>query len=680
MKSFAVLALGASTLALSAAPSFADYTLNILHFNDWHSRIQSINAFESTCSDEDETAGKCFGGAARLVTAVKDARDALQGQNVILLNAGDNFQGSLFYTTYKGTVEAEFLNLMKTDAMVVGNHEFDDGEDGLAAFLEKVEFPVLGSNVKATEASKLGDRVKEYIILDVGGEKVGIVGAVANDTAELSSPGESVSIIEDVEGITAAVKAVQDQGVNKIIALTHVGYPRDLEAIAKIPGVDVVVGGHSHTLLSNSAEGAEGPYPTMVDNPEGYKVPVVQAASYSKYLGDVKVVFDDSGVVKEASGEPKLLDAKVKPDEAVLARVKELGGPIEELKAKVVSETSAAIDGSRDTCRAGECQMGNLVADAMLARTKDQGVQFAITNGGGLRASIDAGEVTMGEVLEVLPFQNTLATFQLKGSDVVAALEGGVSQIEEGAGRFPQVSGLRYTLDKSAPAGQGRISDVQVQTADGGWTPIDANATYTIATNNFMRNGGDGYSLFKEKGQNAYDYGPGLEQVLADYLAANNPYKPYTDGRITEASAAAAAQAPAAEAPAAQPPGEAVAPSEPAQQPPTSGESGANAEPTAPSAGAEASGEAAGATPPAAEAPANPPTGTQTAAATPDAGAAEAREAATTHVIAAGDTLWDLAQEFYGDPMQWRKLAEANQQLRPRRLVIGNTLNVPSAE
>src|SRR5690606_10444039 len=119
----------ASTLALSAAPSFADYTLNILHFNDWHSRIQSINAFESTCSDEDETAGKCFGGAARLVTAVNDARDALQGQNVILLNAGDNFQGSLFYTTYKGTVEAEFLNLMKTDAMMVGNHEFDDGED-----------------------------------------------------------------------------------------------------------------------------------------------------------------------------------------------------------------------------------------------------------------------------------------------------------------------------------------------------------------------------------------------------------------------------------------------------------------------------------------------------------------------------------------------------------------------
>src|SRR5690606_35502588 len=365
-------------LALTAVPSFADYTLNILHINDWHSRIEPINAFDSTCSAEDDEAGKCFGGAARLVTAVRDRRAALEGENVLFLNAGDNFQGSLFYTTYKGTVEAEFLNLMETDAMVVGNHEFDDGEDGLAAFLDVVQFPVLGSNVRASEASALGDRVREYVILEQGGQRIGIVGAVANDTAELSSPGEHVSIIEDVEGITAAVQAVQAEGVNKIIALTHVGYPRDLEAIARIPGVDVVVGAHTNTLLSNTVEGAEGPYPTMVDNPDGYQVPVVQAASYSKYLGELKVVFDDNGVVKEATGDVHLIDASVAKDEAVVARVQELAGPIEELKGRVVAETMAPIDGSRENCRARECEMGNLVADAMLARTKDQGVQFAI--------------------------------------------------------------------------------------------------------------------------------------------------------------------------------------------------------------------------------------------------------------------------------------------------------------
>ncbi len=536
MRKLAALALSSSVLAIGAAPALAEYSLNILHINDWHSRIEPINAYDSTCSPEDDADGKCFGGAARLVTAVRDQRNALEGENTLFLNAGDNFQGSLFYTTYKGTVEGEFLNLMETDVMVVGNHEFDDGEDGLAAFLDMVKFPVLGSNVKAREASALGDRVKEYVILDVGGEQVGIVGAVANDTAELSSPGEHVSIIEDVEGITAAIEAVKAEGVNKIIALTHVGYPRDLEAIAKIPGVDVVVGGHTNTLLSNTIEGAEGPYPTMVDNPEGYQVPVVQAASYSKYLGELKVVFDDSGVVTEATGDVHLIDASVEPDEKVAARVEELAGPIEELKTKVVAETVSSIDGSRESCRAGECQMGNLVTDAMLARTQNQGVQFAITNGGGLRASIDEGDVTMGEVLEVLPFQNTLATFELSGADVLASLESGVSAIEEGAGRFPQVAGLRYSFDPSIAPGEGRISNVEVRTDDE-WTPLDPDATYLIATNNFMRNGGDGYALFAEKGENAYDYGPGLEQVVADYLVENQPYEPYTDGRISEAGA-----------------------------------------------------------------------------------------------------------------------------------------------
>lgn len=549
-KTTLIAALSASAIAMSTQASFADYTLTILHINDWHSRIESISAFDSTCPAKDEGEGKCFGGAARLVTAVREQRAKLADENVVFLNGGDNFQGSLFYTTYKGKAEAEFLNLMDTDAMVVGNHEFDDGEDGLAAFLGEVKFPVLGSNVKASSASSLGDKVKSFTILEVGGERIGIVGAVTNDTPEISSPGPNVTIEEDVASIAAAVKEVAGQGVSKIIALTHVGYPRDIEAIAKIPGVDVVVGGHSHTLLSDTIEGAAGPYPTWVDNPLGYKVPVVQAASYSKYLGNVKVTFSDIGIVKEATGDPMLLDASVTADEAVVARVKELAGPIEELKAKIVAEAAGPIDGSRDSCRAKECEMGNLVADAMLDRTRDQGVTMAITNGGGLRASIDAGEVTMGEVLTVLPFQNTLATFQITGKDIVGSLENGVSQIEEGGGRFPQVAGLRFSFDKSVAPGEGRIKSVEVQEGDS-WAAIDESKLYTVATNNFVRNGGDGYKLFATNAQNVYDYGPQLDQVVADYLAANRPYQPKIEGRITEVMAAAAEPEKPAEEPAA---------------------------------------------------------------------------------------------------------------------------------
>ncbi|ODT06396.1 MAG: multifunctional 2',3'-cyclic-nucleotide 2'-phosphodiesterase/5'-nucleotidase/3'-nucleotidase [Mesorhizobium sp. SCN 65-20] len=629
MKKFAAIAaLSASALGYSALPSFADYTLTILHINDWHSRIESNNKFESTCSAEEEGKGECIGGAARLVTAIADQRKKLEGQNVLLLNGGDNFQGSLFYTTYKGAAEAEFLNLMKFDAMTVGNHEFDDGEDALVPFLEKIQFPVLSANVHPNAQSKVGDRIKPSIVVEVGGQKIGIVGAVTNDTPELASPGPNIAIDEDVKNITAEVERLKAEGVNKIIALTHVGYPRDKEAIARIPGVDVVVGGHSHSLLSNTDPKAEGPYPTMIDNPEGYKVPVTQAASYSKYLGSFTVTFDDNGVIKEAKGDPIFLDNSVKPDEAVLARVKELGGPIEELKGKEVSETTAPIDGSRETCRAKECEMGNLIADAMLDRTKDQGVTIAIQNGGGIRASIDGGVVTMGEVLTVLPFQNTLATFQLTGADLRTSIEGGLSEIEEGKGKFPQVAGLKYSFDKSVAPNGGRLKSIEVMEG-GAWVPLDDAKTYLVATNNFVRGGGDGYKLFAEKATNAYDFGPSLEQVVADYMAKNRPVTPKLDGRITEIAATMAA-APTAEA-------------------------------------APAAAEA-----PAAAKPAETASAAQQAAPAAAGGAQQ-------HTIAAGDTFWDLAQKYYSDPMKWKAIADTNPSAKARALHIGSTLEIPAA-
>ena len=213
------------------------------------------------------------------------------------------------------------------------------------------------------------------------------------------------------------------------------------------------------------------------------------------------------------------------------ARMVELAAPLEELRNKVVAASATAIDGERGSCRAMECGMGNLVADAMLDRVKEQGVQIAIQNGGGLRASIDAGDVTMGEVLTVLPFQNTLSTFETTGDVIIAALENGVSQIEDGAGRFPQVAGLKFTFDASAEPGS-RISDVMVQEGDE-YSPIQSRLNYLVVTNNYVRNGGDGYKMFRD-GKNAYDFGPDLADVTAEFLAKNAPYTPYLDGRITK--------------------------------------------------------------------------------------------------------------------------------------------------
>ena len=513
------LMTGVAALGLMAGTAAADTSLTILHTNDFHDRFEPISKYDSTCRPDDNAEGKCFGGIARMITAVNDAR-ARAGENVLLLDAGDQFQGSLYYTQYGGDLAAEFMTQLDYDAMAVGNHEFDDGPEGLAAFLDKVSLPVISANIDVSQNNLLADKVQKSTVLEVAGTKVGVVSVLAEDTPETSSPGDSVVFSSTVDAAQAEIDALTAAGVNKIVLLTHVGLPEDKRLAQELTGVDMIIGGHSHTLLSNTAERAAGPYPTVENG-----VPIFQAYAYGKYLGEINVTFDDAGEVTAISGEPILLDASVAEDPAAVARMAELAKPLEELRSRVVSSSAELIEGSRDVCRAMECPMGNLVADAMLDRVKDQGIQIAIQNGGGLRASIDAGDVTMGEVLTVLPFQNTLSTFEVTGATLVAALENGVGQIEEGAGRFPQVAGMSYVFDASAAPGS-RISDVKV-----GGAPIDMDATYGVVSNNYVRNGGDGYKMFVDAAK-AYDFGPDLADVTAEYLADNAPYKPYTDGRI----------------------------------------------------------------------------------------------------------------------------------------------------
>jgi len=519
-------------IALGATPGLANSQLHILHFNDFHSRIEPINRFNSTCSPSDDAEGNCYGGAARLFTLINQMRDAItaEGDPVLVLSAGDSSQGSLFFTTYGGAAEAELNNLIGLDAMAVGNHEFDNGPEGLLVFAESAEYPLVAANLDVSANTMLAGEVVPYAILDAGDLRVGIVGAITNDTPEISSPGPTVVVNDALESVRASVEDLQAQGITTIIALTHVGYVPEQEMAAQIPGLTAVVGGHSHTYLSATDPRREGPYPTWVDNVGGGIVPVVQAGAYSRYLGHLVLELDDDGSLIYASGDTIEINAEVTPDPDVAAWVAGMAEPIEATRNLVVSESNGVIVGDRAVCRQMECSIGNLVTDAMMSRVAGQGITIAIANGGGLRASIDEGTITLGEVLTVLPFQNTLATFELSGAAVVAALENGASRLEDGGGRFAQVSGLTYTLDPAAEPGS-RISDVMVN-IDRTWAPIDPDANYGVVSNNFLRGGGDGYSMFRDEAINAYDYGPDLADVVAEYLAENTPYTPYTDGRI----------------------------------------------------------------------------------------------------------------------------------------------------
>jgi 5'-nucleotidase/UDP-sugar diphosphatase len=499
----------------ASAQDEATFALTIMHTNDTHAHHQPN--------------GDGNGGVAIEAAVVSQIRASVA--NSLLVDAGDRFTGTLFHQQYQGQDNAQIMNLLGYDMMTLGNHEFDNGDAVLGAFLDMLDFPVVVSNLDVSASADLAGKVLPSTVLEVNGEQIGVIGLITPETDILSSPGDDV--VFDTDLAASAQTAADDliaQGINKIVLLTHIGYSVDVDLAPQLDGVDVIVGGHSHTPLSNRYAGAVAAYPTELESVSGEPVLVVTAASQNEFLGRLDVEFDAAGVLTDWDGDMILLSGYVTPDPAMATLVSELAAPLEELRQTVIGEAGVFLVGDRTVCRAEECNLGDLIADAMLENTD---VDIVIQNGGGIRADIDEGEVTMGEVLTVLPFGNLISTMNLKGEYVWAALENGVSQVEDGAGRFPQVAGLRYTWDGSQEPGS-RIVSVDVWNKDSGeWEPLDLEAIYYVATNDYMRNGGDGYSMFDEFAIDPYDYGSPLDQVVADYIAANSPVAPEVDGRIT---------------------------------------------------------------------------------------------------------------------------------------------------
>ncbi|MBC8793210.1 MAG: hypothetical protein C6Y20_16540 [Tagaea sp. CACIAM 22H2] len=505
--------------------------LTILHNNDVHSRLQPVTSQNNTCSAQQAAQNQCFGGMARVAALIEREKAAATaaGRQVLTLDAGDQFQGSLFYSHYKGAAEAEVMNLMSYDAMALGNHEFDDGPEVLARFLRTVKVPVLSANVDSTAEPAIRGLYRTHVVVSRGGHRVAIIGATTEDTPAIASPGPRLRFPPAEEKLRPLIADLRAQGVSHIVLLSHLGLSRDREVAAAVDGIDVIVGGHSHTLLSNSAQGAEGPYPVRVRGPAGRDVPIVQAFAYSRFVGRLDIDFDAQGNIVRAEGDTIPVVQSIPPVAAIQAAIDRLDAPLVEVRARPVGVSAAEFP--LDGCRARECALGNLVSEAILVATRASGTQIALQNGGGLRAGIPSGNITLGQVLTTLPFQNAVATLKLRGSDFIAALENGLSQVDQNGGRFPQVAGVRYTWDKARPVGS-RVVSVELRRADGSYGPFDPNAVYTIATNDFMRRGGDGYTVLRDKAIDPYDFGPGLDDALVEYFRANNPVRVGLDGRI----------------------------------------------------------------------------------------------------------------------------------------------------
>jgi 5'-nucleotidase len=530
---FFAAAFIALMLGACAGEPPAPLKLTVLHTNDTHSRLQPVNAQSSTCTQAEFAQNRCFGGIARIATLIgqQKAEATAAGRQVLVLDGGDQFQGSLFYSHYKGAAELETMGQVGYDAMAIGNHEFDDGPENFARYLKGAKVPLVSANIDASDEPALRGLFQSHTIVVRAGVKIAIVGATTEDTPDISSPGAKLRFVKAETVLRPLVAKLQSEGIRHIILVSHLGLSRESEVAASVDGIDAIIGGHSHTLLGNDIAGAEGPYPTFVKSPSGRDVPIVQTGAFSRHIGRLDLEFDAAGNVVKASGNTILVTQAVPPHPGIQASIDRLDQPLAQVRTQPVGQTAVAY--SLDGCRARECALGNLVSEAMLAATRQLNTQIALQNGGGLRAGIAAGEIALGAVLTTLPFQNSIATLKLKGSDFVAALENGLSQVDQGGGRFPQVAGVRYVWDKARPVGS-RVVSVELRRPDGSYGPFDPNAIYTVATNDFMRRGGDGYTVLRDRAIDPYDFGPGLDDALAGYIRANSPVRISTDGRIVQ--------------------------------------------------------------------------------------------------------------------------------------------------
>lgn len=479
----------------------------ILHTNDVHARVKA---------DERE---KAIGYGK-----IKTYKDELvkEGKTVLMLDAGDTLHGTTFATISRGDSIVKLLNEVGYDYMVPGNHDFNYGYQRLVELTGKGNFKTLASNV-VTEQGKRD--FLENDIKEVDGVKIGFFGLSTPETYYKSHPSNTKGIViaEPVEVAKQQVAALKAKGADFIVAIGHLGIDdstkeelRSEGVLKAVPGIDLFIDGHSHTAL-----------------PEGKVIGsalLAQTGSYTNNLGKITLTFDGNKIEnKKAELISYEAMSLVKPDEKIEAIEKEVDEANKPFLEKIVGKTLVDLEGRREYNRKQETNLGNLVTDAMREVSK---ADIAITNGGGIRATIEKGDVTMGEVLTAFPFTNFTVTVDLTGKEVIQALENGVKAAPELAGAFVQVSGLTFKYDDTQKAGE-RVFDVMVA-----GKPIDLEKTYKVATNDFIAGGGDQYDVFKGKTETGqYEL---LSETLAKYITAKKEVNPQVEGRITVAKKDAA--------------------------------------------------------------------------------------------------------------------------------------------
>ena len=492
----------------------------ILHTNDVHGAIDNYAS----------------------VAALKDAYEAA-GAQVLLMDAGDFSQGSTSVNVSEGATAVELMNMAGYDVATTGNHEFDFGYANLKTLMEQAEFPILAANAFTAEGELAMDEANHTFQL--GDVTVGVFGLATPETATKAHPAklEGVTFLAEDELFACAQEQVDEltaAGCDYIICLGHLGIDaestgnRSIDLLENVTGIDVFIDGHSHSTQSDIAEETNGT--GMVGD-----TVLTSTGTKLESVGVVDIAADGTIDASTLSMEELNATEGFTPDQDIATRVSEINAQIEEDMGQVIGTSEVDLDGVRENVRASETNLGDLITDAMLwqAGQDNEEVDAAITNGGGIRASIAAGDITKKSVNDVLPFGNTLYVVELTGAELLEALEASTYCTPEPVGAFPQVAGIEFTINTGAAYDAGEnypgttyaeptsINRVTILTVGG--QAFDADATYTIVTNDFLAAGGDTYYAFSAA-ESGYDTGISLDQVVMDYITEE------LDGTVTAAA------------------------------------------------------------------------------------------------------------------------------------------------
>lgn len=508
-----ILVFGLARIVFGAKKLEDDYfDLTILHINDVHGAVEKYPLLKSA------------------VTKVRKS-----SPNVIFLLAGDVFAGSPYFTHYEGMADLYFLNQLDIDAFTFGNHEFDRGPETLRKFINEARFPFVSSNVRFPGAFKeiRKDEVPlkiergtiyPAIIKEIGGEKIGIFGLTTESTKLRGKAWEDAAILNAFESAKTIVKRFQKMGINKIVALSHLGYEVDKKLAEGVDGIDVIVGGHSHTKLLK---------PQLVQKKE--PVLIVQAYERLKHLGVLNVRFDGEGKIILYDGTlQKLVDGIFPRDKKFQKKVEKFRSSLDPSLFETIAKSEVFLDGERPHIWKGETNLGNLIADGLrwYAQKQDQEITIGMISAGNIRSSIEKGNITRMDLMVTLPFNTSLAMAKLSGKEIVKVLEESLAKYPEGNPKFLHVSGLKVKFNPMLLPGD-RIVFVEVLHPDGHFLPIAPKRIYKVCVNSTIAFG-DYYQVFKQakkdgriKKIDATDF-----EVISSYLMEMAVLTSIDEGRI----------------------------------------------------------------------------------------------------------------------------------------------------